>query len=55
MRKVSFDVMLDGRFLHTISVWVRPGSSISEEYLCKVAERKLPWIIGHDYKIMFNK
>lgn len=55
MRKVSFDVMLGGKFLHTLIVWVRPGSPVSEEYLCKVAERKLPWIKGHDYRIMFNK
>lgn len=55
MREVSFYVMLDGKFLHTLSVWVRPGSSISDEHLCKVAERKLPWIKGHDYRIFFNK
>ena len=55
MRKVPFDVMLGGKFLHTLSVCVRPGPPVSEEYLCKVAERKLPWIKGHDYRIMFNK
>jgi len=54
MRKVSFDVMLDGRFVRSITMPVC-FMPLTQKALCHEVEIRCPWLAGKDYRIMFNK
>lgn len=54
MRKVSFDVMLDGRFVRSITIPVG-FMTLTQKALCHEVEIRCPWLAGKDYRIMFNK
>lgn len=54
MRKVSFDVMLDGRFVRSITMPVG-FMPLTQKALCQEVEISCPWLSGKDYRIIFNK
>lgn len=54
MRKVSFDVMLHGRFVRSITIPLG-FMPLTQKALCHEVEIRCPWLAGNDYRIMFNK
>ena len=54
MRKVSFDVMLGGKFVRSITM-PASGIPLTQKALCHEVETRCPWLAGKDYRIIFNK
>lgn len=54
MRKVSFDVMLGGKFVRSITIPLG-FTPLTQKALCHEVEIRCPWLAGKEYKIMFKK
>ena len=52
-KTLVFDVMLDGRFVHTFRYQYCPLFPIDEEELEKFVTDRLPTLKGKDFKIVF--
>lgn len=55
MKTLVFDVMLDGRFIHTFRYQYCPLFPIDEEELEKFVTDRLPTLKGKDFKIVCNE
>lgn len=53
MKTLVFDVMLDGRFIHTFRYQYCPLFPIDEQELEKFVTDRLPTLKGKDFKIVF--
>lgn len=53
MKTLVFDVMLDGRFVHTFRYRYCPLFPIDEQELEKFVTGRLPTLKGKDFKIVF--
>ena len=53
MKTLVFDVMLDGRFIHTFKYKYCPLFPIDAEELEKVVTDRLPTLKGKEFKIVF--
>ena len=53
MKTLVFDVMLDGRFIHTFRYQYCPLFPIDEEELEKFVTDSLPTLNGKDFEILF--
>lgn len=53
MKTLVFDVMLDGRFVHTFRYQYCPLFPIDEQELEKFVTDRLPTLKGKDFKIVF--
>ena len=53
MKTLVFDVMLDGRFIHTFRYQYCPLFPIDEQELEKFVTDRLPTLKSKDFKIVF--